>query len=131
VLFGVEHPLADGLRAEAGPSIVVVVESGHASVNCFEAGQPDQKLEVPARVDQVVRAIVQLGGTYPDAVQFLQQASASRCLDSRLAFDALPSADDGRMSIHEEASQRDRDVPDDTDTARDDAPRSDRTDESS
>ena len=131
VLFGVEHPLADGLRAEAGPSIVVVVESGRATVNCFEAGQPDQKLEVPARVDTVVRAIVQLGGTYPDAVQFLQQATASRCLDSRLAFDALPSADDGRMSIHEEASQRDRDVPDDTDTARDDAPRSDRTDESS
>ncbi len=131
VLFGVEHPLTDGLRAEAGPSIVVVVESGRANVNCFVAGQPDQKLDVPARVDAVVRAIVQLGGTYPDAVQFLQQASSSRHLDSRLAFDALPSADDGRMSLHEEALQRGRDVPDDNDTARDDAPRSDRTDESS
>jgi hypothetical protein len=95
------------------------------------AGQPDQKLDVPARVDEVVRAIVQLGGTYPDAVQFLQQASSSRCLDSRLAFDALPVADDGRMSLHEEATQRGREVPDDNDTARDDAPRSDRTDESS
>jgi flagellar basal body P-ring protein FlgI len=131
VLFGVEHPLADGLRAEAGPSIVVVVESGRAAISCFVAGQPDQKLDVPARVDEVVRAIVQLGGTYPDAVQFLQQASSSRCLDSRLAFDALPAADDGRMSLHQEATQRGRETPDDNDTARDDAPRSDRTDESS
>ena len=131
VLFGAEHPLTDGLRAEAGPSIVVVVESGRAAISCFVAGQPDQKLDVPARVDAVVRAIVQLGGTYPDAVQFLQQASSSRCLDSRLAFDALPTAADGRMSVHDEASQRGRDAPADNDTARDDAPRSDRTDESS
>lgn len=131
VLFGTEHPLADGLRAEAGPSIVVVIDSGRASISCFVAGQPDQKLDVPARVDAVVRAIVQLGGTYPDAVQFLQQASSSRCLDSRLAFDALPTAADGRMSLHEEASQRGRDAPADNDTARDDVPRSDRTDESS
>ena len=137
VLFGVEHPLDDGLRAEAGPSIVVVVEGSQAIVNCFVAGQPDQKLEVRARVDDVVRAIIQLGGTYPDAVQFLQQASSSRCLASRLAFDALPNEMDGRMSVHEEAATRQRDVPPDDDTADNDTvldtviSRSDRTDESS
>lgn len=137
VLFGVEHPVADGLRAEAGPSLVVVVEGSQAVINCFVAGQPDQKLEVPARVDDVVRAIIQLGGTYPDAVQFLQQASSSRCLDSRLAFDALPNEMDGRMSVHEEAATRDRDVPPDEDTAERNSALdtviswSDRTDESS
>jgi hypothetical protein len=35
------------------------------------------------------------------------------------------------MSLHQEATQRGRETPDDNDTARDDAPRSDRTDESS
>ena len=110
VLFGVEHPLADGLRAEAGPSIVVVVEASTAVVSCFSAGQPDQQVEVPAVVDAVVRAIVQFGGTYPDTVQFLQQASSSRFLGSRLAFDALPSEADGRPSIHEETAVRDRDI---------------------
>ncbi|NDC63132.1 MAG: hypothetical protein EBZ59_03910 [Planctomycetia bacterium] len=111
VLFGVEHPLADGLRAEAGPSIVVVVEGSTAIVSCFTAGKPDQQLEVPAAVDAVVRAIIQLGGTYPDAVQFLQQASSGRFLASRLAFDALPSEDDGRPTIHQEAAFKDREVP--------------------
>jgi hypothetical protein len=49
-----------------------------------------------------------VGGTYPDVVQFLQQASAGRCLSSRLAFDAVPNEFDGRTSIHDEATSRDR-----------------------
>jgi hypothetical protein len=114
VLFGVAHPLADGLRAEAGANIVVVVEGSQATVSCFKAGEQDEQLEVSATIDAVVRAIVQIGGTYPDAVQFVQQASSSRCLDSRLAFDAMPSEVDGRTSIHEEAATQDRDIPSNT-----------------
>jgi hypothetical protein len=133
VLFGAAHPLADGLRAEAGSAIVVVVEEGTATVSRFLPGEPDEHQETPARVEAVVRAIVELGGSYPDAIQFLQHASSARCLDSRLAFDALPNEDDGRMTVHEEASRQERDVPLDNDTA-DTAPsgsRSKRTDESS
>ena len=117
VLFGTAHPLSDGLRAEAGAKIVVVVEGATAVVSRFLPGEPDERVETPARVDEVVRAIIGLGGSYPDAVQFLQQASASRCLVSRLAFDALPDEFDGRMTLHEEAAQHDRDVPRDDDTA--------------
>jgi hypothetical protein len=73
-------------------------------------GQSDQEAEVRATADAVLRAIVEMGGSYPDAVQFLQQATASRGLASRLAFDALPDEFDGRHSIHEEASSRDRDI---------------------
>ena len=133
VLFGAAHPLADGLRAEAGSAIVVVVEGSTATVSRFLPGEPDEHQETPARVEAVVRAIVELGGSYPDAIQFLQHASSARCLDSRLAFDALPNEDDGRMTVHEEASRQERDVPLDNDTA-DTAPsgsRSPRTDESS
>jgi len=133
VLFGVEHPLGDGLRAEAGSATVVVVEGSTATVNRFVPGEPDQRIETPARVDAVVRAIIGLGGSYPDAVQFLQQASSSRHLAGRLAFDALPDEFDGRMTVHEEAARQERDIPPDNDTA-DRAPagaRSRRTDESS
>ena len=108
VLFGTEHAIDSGLRAEAGSSIVVVVEGGKATINRFVAGEPDQIIEVDARVDPVARGIVQVGGTYPDVVQFLQQASAARCLSSRLAFDAVPNEFDGRTSIHDEAASRER-----------------------
>ena len=108
VLFGTAHPLASGLRAEAGSSIVVVVEGRVATISRFVAGDTDRSLEVANTVDAVARAIVEVGGSYPDVVQFLQQASASRCLDSRLAFDALPNEFDGRGTVHDE-TVRDRD----------------------
>jgi len=110
VLFGTDHPIGDGLRAEAGGSIVVVVDQGMATVSRFLPGQPDHEVRVPATVADVVRAITGLGGSYPDVVQFLQQASSARCLESRLAFDALPLEGDGRLSVHEEVSARDRDI---------------------
>jgi hypothetical protein len=117
VFFGTEHDVADGLRAEAGGSIVVVVEGDAATVSRFVPGQSDQQAEVPATAERIVRSIIELGGTYPDAVQFLQQASAARGLTSRLAFDAWPDELDGRPSIHQEASTRSRDIPDDAEPA--------------
>jgi flagellar basal body P-ring protein FlgI len=115
VFFGTSHPVDDGLRAEAGPSIVVVVEGTKARVSRFAAGEADRATEVAAAADEIVRAVIEVGGTYPDAVQFLQQASSARALRSRLAFDAVPREFDGRQSIHEEASRQLRDMPADAD----------------
>jgi hypothetical protein len=117
VFFGTDHPLADGLRAEAGPSIVVVVEGAEARVTRFTPGESDHCERTTATADDVVRAIVAAGGTYPDVVQFLQQASARHALSSRLSCDAVPSEFDGRQSIHEEASRRALDIRDDDETA--------------
>ncbi|MFM7249315.1 MAG: flagellar basal body P-ring protein FlgI [Planctomycetaceae bacterium] len=111
VLFGTAHRLESGLRAEAGTSIVVVVEGSEATVSRFAAGADDRTRTVPARVDDVVRAIIEVGGAYPDAVQFLQQASASRGLESRLAFDAIPNEFDGRGTVHDEANRERGDEP--------------------
>ncbi len=126
VFFGTEHPVARGLRAEAGRSIVVVVNGPTATISRFMPGQSDQQARVPADAAAIVRAIIDLGGGYPDAVQFLQQAAAGRFLSSRLAFDAVPTPFDGRPAIHEEASARDDDA--DTSAASGDArPADDRT----
>ena len=117
VFFGTDHPLADGLRAEAGPSIVVVIEGAEARVTRFAPGESDRCERTTATADDVVRAIVTAGGSYPDVVQFLQQASARHALSSRLACDALPSEFDGRQSIHEEASKRALDIRGEDETA--------------
>lgn len=63
-----------------------------------------------------------MGGTYPDMVQFLQQASSHHGLESRLVFDAV-AEEDGGLSVHEEASARIRDLP--TPTTDEDAPAGD------
>lgn len=130
VLFGTEHPLADGLRAEAGQALVITVEDGTATCSRFAPGEPDRKEDVPAQVDEVLRAIARLGGTYPDAVQFLQQASAQHAMPARLAFDAVPAENDGRGTLRDEVSLRDRDDSS-ADAVRGSAPGAVRTDEAS
>jgi hypothetical protein len=110
VLFGDSHPVSDGLRVEAGPSIVVVVEEGGAVVNCFRPDEPDLVKKVDAQVEDVLHAIVECGGGYPDVIQFLQQATAKRKIESRLAFDAIPTEFDGRLSVPREVVNKNQDI---------------------
>jgi flagellar basal body P-ring protein FlgI len=93
VLFGQDQRFTTPLLLEAGPRIHVTSNGGdEIAVSRFEAGQPDQKRIVSTKVDDVVRAIAELGGTYPDVVQALQQARQKGALASRLEVDALPEA---------------------------------------
>src|SRR5262249_33558287 len=80
---------------EAGKSILIKGADGdRVTVSKFAVGQPDQKRVVTTKVDEIIRAVVELGGTYPDVVQALQQAKTSRALMGRFEVDALP--DGGR-----------------------------------
>ena len=62
------------------------------SVSKFALNEPDQKRTVSNRVDEVIRAIVELGGTYPDVLHALEAAKTGDALASRFAVDALPEA---------------------------------------
>jgi flagellar basal body P-ring protein FlgI len=95
VLFGHEQRLETPFVLEAGKSILVKgVAPDKVTVSKFVVGQPDQKRQVTNKVDDVIRAIVELGGLYPDVVQVLQQAKGSHALAGRFEVDALP--DGGR-----------------------------------
>jgi len=91
VLFGREQRLGAPLALEAGNHILVTgSKPGEITVSKFSVREPDQKRLVSDRVDEVIRAIVELGGTYPDVVQTLQQAKATGALTSLFKVDALP-----------------------------------------
>ncbi|HEX3727748.1 MAG TPA: flagellar basal body P-ring protein FlgI [Pirellulales bacterium] len=95
VIFGHEQCLETPFVLEAGKSILVKgVAADKVIVSKFAVGQPDQKRQVTNKVDDVIRAIVELGGMYPDVVQALQQAKSSHALVGRFEVDALP--DGGR-----------------------------------
>ena len=89
VLFGGDHPLTLPLVLDAGPQILVNGLSG-AQIKVSRFGETTQQRVVANDVDSVIRAVVELGGTYPDVVQFLQQAKASGSLESRFRVNALP-----------------------------------------
>ena len=62
------------------------------SISKFAPHEADQKRVVTTRVDEVIRAVVELGGTYPDVVQAIQEAKAADCLEGRFEVDAVPEA---------------------------------------
>jgi len=125
VLFGDSHPVSNGLRVEAGPSIVVVVEENSAVVSCFRPDEPDLIKKVDAQVEDILHAIVECGGGYPDVIQFLQQATAKRSMQSRLAFDAIPTEFDGRLSVPREVVNRNQDTKEEDDQSEGDESRDD------
>jgi hypothetical protein len=96
VLFGHEQRFEVPFLVEAGKSILIKGEAADkVTISCFARGRADQKRVVSSKVNDVIRAVVELGGTYPDVVQALQQAKANHFLASRLEVDALP--DGGRI----------------------------------
>ncbi len=93
VLFGADQQFQTPLLLEAGKHILVKAPpGGPVTVSRFELGKPLEKRQVSPRVDEVIRAVAELGGTYPDVAQLLQQAAVKKVLpaDSRLEIDALP-----------------------------------------
>ena len=106
VLFGRDQTFTTPLAIEAGNRIMITSHRpGEIVLSKFVPNEPDQKRVVSPRVDEVVRAIVELGGTYPDVVQALQQAKSTGALASRFEVDALPTA--GRVIDRKDAGGED------------------------
>jgi hypothetical protein len=93
VLFGKEQTLKLPLMLDAGKTILVNGMTGDKiTVSHFAPGSEPKQQVVSTKVDDVIRAIVSLGGTYPDVVQALQQAKADGALPGRFEVDALPKS---------------------------------------
>lgn len=98
VMFGTQHTLRLPLVLDAGPKILVNgLSEGKIKVSQF-AGTTEHRT-VSTNVEDVIRAIVELGGTYPDVVQMLQQAKQADALTSRFRVNALPES--GREYLKE------------------------------
>jgi hypothetical protein len=109
VVFGRDQHFLTPLVVNAGNDILITSRgSDQVFVSKYSVRDGDQKRTVSTRVDDVIRAVVELGGTYPDVVQALQEAKNTGALASRLEFDALPSA--GRL--YDRLAQGDQDEKD-------------------
>ena len=98
VLFGTDHQLRLPLVLDAGPKILVNGLSG-GQIKVSHFGASTQQRTVSTEVGEVIHAVVELGGTYPDVVQMLQQAKESGALSSRFRVNALPEG--GREFVKE------------------------------
>lgn len=91
VLFGGQQKLQLPLVLDAGSDILVNgLEGDEVTVSRFSSNGPDRRRTVTASVDEIIRAVVAVGGSYPDVVQMLQQAKHDGVLASRFRVDAIP-----------------------------------------
>jgi hypothetical protein len=94
VVFGHEqrlHMPGSTQWIEAGTKILVKGEGDKLRVSRFGAGEDGDKVEVCSTlVDEVIRSIVKVGGTYADVIAGLQNAREKGLLDTRIAVEALP-----------------------------------------
>lgn len=102
VLFNADQIYLRGeVDVEANPRLTIRTEDNDVIVKRYESGDGiDELRRVSYKVDDVIRALVELGGTYPDVVSFLTQAktkkllyasdSGSEAAECPLAIDALP-----------------------------------------
>ena len=93
VIFGRDVRLQAPFALEAGPRIMANSNGpDQVAISRFAVGEPDQKRIVSNSLDEIIRAIADLGGTYPDVVQVLQHAKTSKALPARLEMEAVPKA---------------------------------------
>jgi len=93
VLFGRDQTVRLPFVADAGKRILVNgLKGDRITVSRFEPGKEDKQRIVSNKVDDLIHAIVELGGTYPDVVQTLAEAKAAGALEGQLHVDALPES---------------------------------------
>ena len=94
VVFGENQTFKYPLTVEAANNIIVRASSPTEIVIArFEPNQPDQKRVVSSRVEEVIRALSDVGATYPDVLEVLQAAIEQKALDASFRIDALPTTD--------------------------------------
>jgi flagellar basal body P-ring protein FlgI len=126
VLFGKDQQLRLPLVLDAGKNILVNgLSGGKITISRFSANAEPEQRVVSTNLEEVISAIVELGGTYPDVVQALEQAKHDGALTGRFAIDALPQTDrpydrsaphDSGSDAQETAPSQEQDLPLDVST---------------
>ena len=73
-----------GMMYSIGRGVLPGSDTSHLAIFGYD--------RVSNRLDDIIRAIAELGGTYPDVVQALYEAKVAGALECRLEIDALPGA---------------------------------------
>ncbi|MDO5553202.1 MAG: flagellar basal body P-ring protein FlgI [Planctomycetia bacterium] len=110
VLFSKDNIYLQGnFDVEVGSDITIRSQGSEIIVKKYRAGLDEQRI-VGWRLDDVLRALVAVGGTYPDAVIFLKEIEKQQHLvayngvDTQkcvLAVDALPGKVDSFKRVHD------------------------------
>jgi hypothetical protein len=93
VLFGTDPMLRPPFSFLAGEFAVTATDGDQKCiVSRFPLHGDAVRSQCPLRLEDVLRAMADMGGTYPEVVELLQQAHQCQSLSCRVRCDALPQA---------------------------------------
>ena len=97
VLFGEEPVLVPPFEFLAGGATKFTLTAGDKDERCTATAFAMQRggrqtRQCGLRLEEVLRTLADLGGTYPEAVELLRQAHACQCVSCPVAVDQLPQA---------------------------------------
>jgi hypothetical protein len=94
VVFGEEPFLEPPFSFMAGPEFTITAGDNdqRCTVSRFSVQHGTRKKQCSLQLTDVLHALADLGGTYPDAVELLRQLERNKCLTCAVAVDALPEA---------------------------------------
>ena len=91
VLFGTNIFLRQPFTLDAGPLIFVNGRTpNEVVVSTLAISGAGERRTVSNRLDEIIRAVAEIGGTYPDVVQLIRQADKTGVLPCPLEIDCLP-----------------------------------------
>lgn len=93
VLFGKKIGLQTPAAVFAGKRFLIKSEdSNRLKVTYFTLGQDDRSVYCPNDLQQLLRTLVQAGGSYADVVSAINDAKQKGLLAARVKYDAIPKA---------------------------------------
>jgi hypothetical protein len=93
VLFGQDNHLREPQGLFAGKEIMLTSnDAEQVKISRFTPGEEDRILYTSTNIEEIIRGIVELGGSYGDVIQVLHEAKKAGNIETRIAVDALPSA---------------------------------------
>jgi len=91
VVFGQQMHLRPPAFLYAGKQIMLKGDGpDRIRVMRFAVREEKREATCSTQLEDVIQRIVEMGGTYADVVQFLQEARTKEYIDARVAVDALP-----------------------------------------
>ncbi len=93
VLFGDGIALVPPFSFLAGEfTITATHDDTHCTISRVSARHGTQRRQCSLNLEEVLRLLADLGGTYPEVMDFLRQAGEYHCVTCPVAVDALPQA---------------------------------------
>lgn len=125
VLFGQDMPIGPPQGIFAGKQIMLTsTDPEQIKISRFTPGKEDRVAFAGPTVEQLIRGIVSVGGTYGDVIQALQEAKQAGHIEARLEVDAVPRT--GIAYYRDEENPRDAEDDARLDSLMSDAPESDK-----